>query len=429
LKISKMLKIFIPLFVFFSVSTFISILIFTSAIDKSATTINLQAEYKQIGFDILNSLDRLTRLAVSYSQSGQKSYYDEYLYEFYAVNTKGKTITQLKELGLAEDELAMIYRVMGYSNELAEIEVKAFKAVENGNFEQARRLLFGEKYNDRRHKITTTIKDFQTSVNNQAEIEVNRSREVFLRMFIITIILVSLTIMTAIASFVIIANKIKAIYRLTEIAKEVTNGDLNISIMSDAKDELGDLTRSFGVMLDTIKSITTDLTYIARTDTLTQVANRHSFLSHAPSFFDFHTRADNPVTLLFFDIDDFKNINDNYGHSFGDDVLKNFAKVVSDLIRSFDLFCRYGGEEFILLLANTDQERGVCVAERIMKSLEEAVFPERPDFKYTTSIGIYSAIPQRGETVQDYIDKADLVMYLAKKKGKNRIEIYKEKKD
>jgi diguanylate cyclase len=132
--------------------------------------------------------------------------------------------------------------------------------------------------------------------------------------------------------------------------------------------------------------------------------------------------------LLFFDLDDFKNINDNYGHSFGDCVLKNFAMVVSDVIRSFDLFCRYGGEEFILLLSNTDQQRGMFVGERIMKNLEQTTFAEKPDFKYTTSIGIYSGIPQRNETVEEYIDKADLAMYLAKKNGKNRIEIYKEKK-
>ena len=395
--------------------------------EESAAKINLQAEYKQIGFDILNGLDRLTGLARSYSQFGQKFYYTEYLYEFHTENIRGKTITQLKELGIPEDSLALVNKAIGYSNALAETEAKAFKAVEKNNYEQARNLLFGKEYNDRRNQIITTIKEFQISVNEMAEIEVNRAKQVITRLLFTTIALVFSTIMTAIASFVIITKKINSIDRLTEAVKEAAKGNLDTSITSDAKDEIGDLTRSFATMLKTIKSITTYLDYLAKTDTLTQVANRHSFLKNAPSFFDFHIRLGNPIAILFFDIDNFKSINDKFGHAFGDDVLKNFANIVSEAIRSFDLFCRYGGEEFILLLSNTDQVNAISIGKRIMKNIEQTVFSERPDFKYSTSAGLFTNIPQKGESVEEYINKADQAMYLAKKNGKNRIEVYKEK--
>jgi len=428
LKISILLKIFIPLFIFLSASTFISILIFTSAIEKSVATINLQTEYKQVGSDILNSLDRLTRLARSYSQFGQKFYYDEYLHEFNTVNARENTVVRLKQFEIEEDKLALIYQAIFYSNELAETEAKSFKYVANNNLEHARKLLFSAEYNDKRKQVRSSIKEFQAFVDNKAELEAEHVQKVFTRMFITTIILVFSTIIISIVSFVFITKKVKDISRLTEIAKEVTTGNLDIPIMSsNAKDELGDLTRSFVMMLDTIKGITTDLSYIAKTDALTQVPNRHSFLANAPSFFDFHIRLGNPLTLLFFDIDDFKKINDNFGHSFGDDVLKSFAIVVSEVIRSFDLFCRYGGEEFILMLSNTDERGAIIVGERIMENLKRVSFPEKPGFKYTVSIGLFSGIPQKGETVDEYINKSDLGMYIAKKNGKNRIGIYKEK--
>jgi len=426
LKVSIILKILISVFIFFLVSTFISTLISISAIEKSVAIINLQTEYNQIGFDILNNLDRLTRLARSYGQFGQKIYYDEYLHEFNTVNIREKTITQLKELGITGESLVFINRAIDYSNELAEMEAKAFNAAANNNYEQARNLLFGEKYNDKRNQIASAVKEFQTSVNNMTEVEESRAKQFIARMFFITIGFFFSTIIAAIASFVIITKKFKSISSLTEIAKEVAEGNLDISIISDSKDELGELTRSFAVMLNSIKGITTDLSYIAKTDALTQISNRHSFFLSAPSFFDFHVRSCNPISILFFDIDDFKKINDNIGHSFGDNVLRSFAMTVSGLIRSFDLFCRYGGEEFILLLSNTDQSSGVLVGERIIENIGQAYFPARPDFKYTTSIGLYSKIPQKNESVEEYIEKADHALYLAKGNGKNRIEVYYE---
>ena len=427
MKISLILKILISLFIFFSVSSLISILIFRSAMEKSAEAMNLKAEYKQVGFEILNSLDLLTRLARSYSQFGQKFYYEEYLHEFYNVRTREKTVPQLIELGITEDGLALIYKTINYSKRLAEIEADAFKAVANNNFEQARKILYGKEYNDRRNQISTAIKEFQIYVNNMAEAEVNHAKQAFRRILYITIAFVAATIIMAIISLVVLTKKIKSICRLTEISKEVSNGNLDIPIASDDKDELGDLTRSFALMLNSIKHITTDLSSMAKTDALTQVANRHSFLMNGPSFFDFHIRLEKPIAILFFDIDDFKKINDSFGHSFGDDVLKNFASIVSDTIRCFDMFCRYGGEEFVLLLSDADQKCGILIGKRIIGSLHKSIFPLKSDFKYTTSIGLFSSIPKKNEKVEEYINKADQAMYNAKKKGKNRMEVYRTK--
>ena len=427
MKISLILKIFISIFILLSISTLVSILIFKSSMEKSAVIINMQAEYKQVGFDILNSMDLLTRLARSYSQFGQKFYYDEYLHEFHNANTREKTIAKLKELEIHEDGLALIYKALDYSKALSEIETNAFKAVANNNYEKARKMLFGQEYNDRRNQITTAIKEFQIYVNSMAEAETNHAKQVFARMFFITIVLILSTIITAIVCLVLTTKKIRSICRLTEISKEVTNGNLDISIICDEKDELGDFTRSFAVMLDSIKNITTDLNSKVKTDALTQIANRHSFLMNGPSFFDFHIRLGKPIAILFFDIDDFKKINDSFGHSFGDDVLKNFASIVSGSIRCFDMFCRYGGEEFVLLLSDADQKCGILIGKRIIGYLQKSIFPQKSDFKYTTSIGLFSGIPRQSEKVEEYINKADQAMYIAKKKGKNRMEVYRAK--
>lgn len=163
---------------------------------------------------------------------------------------------------------------------------------------------------------------------------------------------------------------------------------------------------------------------MADTDELTSIPNRQFFFRAAPECFEKCMIAEMNIALLFLDIDFFKKVNDNYGHSFGDEVLVAFAGIVKRNMRAYDLSCRYGGEEFLALLPECDERRGVTVGERIMKEISELRFDKHPEFRFTVSIGVCAGIPVAGDTLPSYINKADSALYEAKNTGRNKIAIY-----
>lgn len=166
---------------------------------------------------------------------------------------------------------------------------------------------------------------------------------------------------------------------------------------------------------------------MATTDQLTNILNRHRFLALGKQIFENHKTNRSGLGLLFFDIDHFKNVNDRYGHHFGDEVLIRFADILKNSIRPHDLCCRYGGEEFVLLLSQVNENINKTIANRIMRELESHVFETQPGFHVTTSVGSISGIPKAGELLEDYIQKADDALYQAKKAGRNRMVTYGEK--
>lgn len=128
-----------------------------------------------------------------------------------------------------------------------------------------------------------------------------------------------------------------------------------------------------------------------------------------------------PLSVLMLDLDHFKEINDNYGHHVGDAVLQNFAERTQKLLRSPFLLGRYGGEEFIAVLADTNAVDAAMIAERIRSSI--GVNPPYPGFPdYRVSIGISTTSITGNETLAALIQKADLGLYQAKQRGRNRIE-------
>lgn len=128
-------------------------------------------------------------------------------------------------------------------------------------------------------------------------------------------------------------------------------------------------------------------------------------------------RTEEPLTLLFIDLDGFKSINDNYGHPQGSDSLKDIAKIIKGASREMDVVGRYGGDEFMLILPATDMEGAVAVGERIRNCIEGY---HLGDIHITASIGI-AAYPRHGQTRQELIRLADKAMYRVKEKGKNGI--------
>ncbi|HHT24639.1 MAG TPA: GGDEF domain-containing protein [Clostridiaceae bacterium] len=154
-------------------------------------------------------------------------------------------------------------------------------------------------------------------------------------------------------------------------------------------------------------------------DPLTQIYNRSFFMNRAEACYQRALGNQESLSILFIDIDSFKKANDNYGHLFGDKVLKMIAKEISENIRPLDLCCRFGGEEFLILLHDTNNEQAVLAGDRIREKIQNLVFEENREFKCTVSVGVYSDQPDSNKNLQHFIDHADQALYIAKESGKN----------
>ena len=156
-------------------------------------------------------------------------------------------------------------------------------------------------------------------------------------------------------------------------------------------------------------------------DPLTKIYNRRYFMNKAEAYYHRALGEQKSLSFLFIDIDFFKKVNDTYGHLFGDEVLKMVAKAISENIRPLDLCCRFGGEEFLILAHETNNDQAVIISNRIREVIQKMVFLENPEFKCTVSVGVYSGLPDSTQNIQHFIDNADQALYKAKESGRNRV--------
>ncbi|HKS14503.1 MAG TPA: sensor domain-containing diguanylate cyclase [Pseudomonas sp.] len=159
---------------------------------------------------------------------------------------------------------------------------------------------------------------------------------------------------------------------------------------------------------------------IASLDSLTGLPNRRSFDLLAGQALQNAARDHAPLVALLFDLDHFKALNDNHGHLAGDEVLRQFAQVLQGSLRQSDILCRWGGEEFLVLLRNVDGPQALAVAEKIRERCEQLAFnfASKP-LRLTTSIGLSSLQPD--DTLDNLIARADHALYRAKQGGRNRV--------
>ncbi|MFH0709691.1 MAG: diguanylate cyclase [Pseudomonadota bacterium] len=158
---------------------------------------------------------------------------------------------------------------------------------------------------------------------------------------------------------------------------------------------------------------------LATTDALTGIGNRRLFEEIFQAHQSLENRYDVNLFLLIFDIDDFKKINDTFGHNAGDSVLKELVKLVSKSIRKSDVFVRWGGEEFVILLRYPDPLGVMDIAEQIRKRIDAHSF--EAIMHVTCSFGLTSINPN--ESVEKVLSRADMALYRAKADGKNTIRL------
>ena len=159
---------------------------------------------------------------------------------------------------------------------------------------------------------------------------------------------------------------------------------------------------------------------IARTDSLTGALNRIAFEDILNREIRNAKRKGRPLSLIIFDVDNFKSINDSFGHLFGDKVLRKVANLVAENLRETDVFARWGGEEFIILLPDTDLDRAVAVADKLRRIIHSYRFMN--NLTVTASFGVTQF--EEEDDVVRFVMKADKALYTAKRNGKNRVESF-----
>jgi len=224
------------------------------------------------------------------------------------------------------------------------------------------------------------------------------------------------------------------LYRLT---KSLTASNFYISEIfgCDRNDEIGVLAQTIQKMRDRLSTYNAELLRAARErerliriDQLTDIPNRRSFDERLPLEWGRAIRTKTPISLLILDLDYFKNYNDTYGHLQGDKALQAAAKLfLQELKRSGDLVARWGGEEFAILLSNTDINGALDVAERIRQRVENMQIPlaDGSSSRMTVSAGVNSLTPTASSSLEDFIHHADMALYTAKREGRNRVCLYK----
>ena len=167
---------------------------------------------------------------------------------------------------------------------------------------------------------------------------------------------------------------------------------------------------------------------LARTDKLTGLANRHYFDQKLIEEVEFADKSGKPLNVLLFDLDDFKNFNDTYGHTWGDKLLTLFSDIILQNIRKTDIPVRYGGEEFLILIRELDINIAKNIGERIRRQLEKQhiyVGSDENRKRVTVSGGI-AQYPTNSKNIKDVIELADKALYHAKVNGKNQTVSYDE---
>jgi two-component system cell cycle response regulator len=161
----------------------------------------------------------------------------------------------------------------------------------------------------------------------------------------------------------------------------------------------------------------------AITDALTGLHNRRYMETHLGTLVEQAASRGKPISILVLDIDFFKAINDTHGHAAGDEVLKEFARRLKKAVRGIDLACRYGGEEFVVVMPDTDIGVATMVAERLRRRIASEPFPiaqKTHSLHATISVGI-SAMQSSEDKAPDIVKRADLALYRAKREGRNRV--------
>lgn len=243
-----------------------------------------------------------------------------------------------------------------------------------------------------------------------------------LRTYIVQIVILTIIFILSVLSILNISFD-NSLSRLTYIIESISRGNYSKNIdkltkIIDEKNEFNFIKNAIQKMSYEIIKRENDLIYISETDQLTNCYNRRAIISFIEKEIEQSSFFDLSFSLIMFDLDKFKKVNDSFGHLFGDLVLKEISKVILDNIKTTDSLGRYGGEEFLILLPNTKLSEGINIAERLRKIIEKLSWEY--DIVITISMGVAENL--KNDNLDSILERVDNLLYKAKNNGRNRVE-------
>jgi diguanylate cyclase (GGDEF)-like protein len=216
----------------------------------------------------------------------------------------------------------------------------------------------------------------------------------------------------------------RLIHRIKALEADMAKTDLDPTLLAHRAeiDEIDAMRNELAALLKRLTAQHTELERLATTDSLTGLGNRRFLFERLGQEVYRARRYHTPLSLLLFDIDHFKRINDGWGHAVGDHVLREIARETHQSLRKADTAGRYGGEEFIVLLPETDLAEAVALAHRLNREISRKVIkPERGSpILVTVSVGVATLAP--AESGEELVQRADQALYRAKQAGRDRVE-------
>jgi diguanylate cyclase (GGDEF)-like protein len=193
--------------------------------------------------------------------------------------------------------------------------------------------------------------------------------------------------------------------------------------------QLTELNSTLQAEIEQRKKLEAELRILVTTDVLTGVFTRRYLFEAGERELTRHYRRKSPLCAIILDIDHFKNVNDTFGHAAGDEALCRFSSVCREILRKIDIFGRLGGEEFAVIMPETDIARAVEVSERLRAAIANVVIScGKLSFRVTASIGV-AEVTFPDDTLEMLLSRADKALYRAKNDGRNRILTYDKTKD
>jgi diguanylate cyclase (GGDEF)-like protein len=229
----------------------------------------------------------------------------------------------------------------------------------------------------------------------------------------------SLVMLSLVLAMLLLLLQLSVVRPLRSLTRSIENvrrtADLGVRVGINRGDEIGLLAYNFDRLLELLQQRTKVLEELATTDGLTKLRNRRTCMDELGRLIEAARNDPKPLSVLLLDVDHFKRINDTVGHSVGDRVLREVAKLLKSSLRSSDTGGRYGGEEFLVLLPNTGKSEAIVIGERIRSSIAASKI-QGLDWPVTVSVGVANWV---GHTAHGLLATADMNLYRAKEGGRN----------
>ncbi len=301
----------------------------------------------------------------------------------------------------------------------------AVAALQAKEYQKANKILLNkinpyyEAANDR--AATLLQKIHETARSNYAEAS---ERFILVRNILISSTLLGI-LFVSISATLLIRSIVRPLNKAVNHFKRIANGNLDENILVSSQDEIGQVLSELAAMQGKLKIMIGELDRLASTDKLTGAWNRRRFEETIETEMDRLRRYGNRLSLMILDVDHFKNINDQYGHAVGDQVLVDLSDTIRSSLRSSDSLTRWGGEEFVILCPNTTLVIVSKLAERLRKKIATVNFQQVGSI--TVSFGAAECGPS--ETWEQWLHRADEALYLAKSSGRDQVQVVKKLPD